>query len=358
MPEEVSAGLLAPIPLLEGVEPKRLEEVAASMWLRHAQPGEVLAHEGDPGATFGLVLEGRVEVSRLSLHGSTRLAEAGAGSLLGELAVLRRQPRTATLTALTDAFLAVGDERALRLLLDTPEVHERIRLLASARLARDLRPVRARLRDGTVVLVRPLLAEDRDAFDQELHRLSQDSLRRRFFSPAPPSESMVDYLVHIDYVDHFAWVVLDADDPRQGLATARFVRLTEPGTAEMAFGTVDRYQGRGIGTFLLGAIGVAATEAGITTLMAHVLEDNHPMRAVFAKVEGDIRFDEPGVLMVEIEAATAAGLLDDRIRRELASNVRDVVTAASLALATPTGRGQETPSSRTPPPGGPGCSPS
>lgn len=335
MSEEVSGRLLAPIPLLEGVEPERLEEVAANMWLRHAEPGEVLAREGDPGRTFGLVLEGRVEVSRRSLHGTTRLAEAAAGSLLGELAVLRRQPRTATLTAVTETVLAVGSERALSLLLDIPEVHDRVRLLASARLARDLRPVRATLSDGTVVLVRPLVAEDRDAFDQELQRLSKESLRRRFFSSTPPSESMVDYLVHIDYVDHFAWVVLEADDRHRGLATGRFVR-TAPGVAEIAFGTADRHQGRGIGTFLLGAIGVAATEAGITTLVAHVLEDNRPMRAVFAKVEGTSHFDEPGVLRVEIEAAAAAGLLDDSIRQELASAVRDVVTAASLALATPT----------------------
>ncbi len=295
----------------------------------------MLAREGDPGRTFGLVLEGRVEVSRRSLHGSTRLAEVGAGSLLGELAVLRGQPRTATLTAMTETVLAVGGERALSLLLDIPEVHHRVRLLASARLARDLRPVRATLSDGTVVLVRPLVAEDREAFDQELHRLSKESLRRRFFSSVPPSESMVDYLVHVDYVDHFAWVVVDADDRQRGLATARFVRTAQPGTAEMAFGTVDRYQGRGIGTFLLGAIGVAATQAGITTLVAQVLEDNRPMRAVFAKVEGTSRFDEPGVLRVEIEARAAAGLLGDSIRQELASAVRDVVTAASLALATP-----------------------
>jgi protein lysine acetyltransferase len=104
----------------------------------------------------------------------------------------------------------------------------------------------------------------------------------------------------------------------------------------MAFGTADRYQGRGIGTFLLGAIGVAAAEAGITTLVGHVLEDNRPMRAVFAKVEATSRLDEPGVLRVEVEAATAAGLLDDAVRQELASAVHDVVTAASLALASPT----------------------
>jgi protein lysine acetyltransferase len=305
------------------------------MWLRRADAGEVLAREGDAGDTFGLILEGEVEVSRRSRGGSSPLAEAGPGSLLGELAVLRGQPRTATLTAITGAVLAIGDAKALRLLLDIPEVHERIRLLASARLARDLRPIRTTLADGTAILVRPLLSEDRDAFDQELHRLSKDSLRRRFFSPASPSESLVDYLVHIDYVDHFAWVVVDADNPRQGLATARFIRLPEAERAEMAFGTADRFQGRGIGTFLLGAVGVAALEAGISTLVAHVLEDNLPMRAVFAKVEASISFDEPGVVRIEMPAAGAAGVLPEPVREELATAVRDVVTGASLALAVP-----------------------
>jgi CRP-like cAMP-binding protein len=336
MPESVSGRSLGPIPLLEGVEPERLDEVAAAMWLRHARPGQVLAQEGDAGDTFGLVLEGEVEVCRRSRGGSSRLAEAGPGSLLGELAVLRGQPRTATLTAVTETLLAVGDAKALGLLLDIPEVHDRIRRLASARLARDLRPIRISLADGTAILVRPLLAEDRDAFDQELHRLSKDSLRRRFFSAASPSESLVDYLVHIDYVDHFAWVVVDAGNPRQGLATARYVRMAEPRMAEMAFGTADRFQRRGIGTFLLGAVGVAAVEAGITTLVGHVLEDNLPMRAVFAKVDGSSRFDEPGVVRIEMAAARAAGLLPESVREELAAAVRDVVTAASLALAAPT----------------------
>jgi CRP-like cAMP-binding protein len=335
MPESVSGRSLAPIPLLEGVEPERLDEVAERMWLRRAQPGEVLAREGDRGDTFGLVLEGEVEVSRRSRSGSSHLAQAGPGSLLGELAVLRRQPRTATLSATTETLLAVGDAQALALLLAIPEVYDRIRLLASTRLARDLRPIRTTLADGTDILVRPLLAEDRDAFDQELHRLSKDSLRRRFFSPASPSESLVDYLVHIDYVDHFAWVVVDAGNPRQGLATARFVRLAEPDMAEMAFGTADRFQGRGIGTFLLGAVGVAAVEAGIDTLVGHVLEDNRAMRAVFAKVGGSSSFDEPGVVRVEMAAVGAARLLPESVREELATAVRDVVTAASLALALP-----------------------
>ena len=318
-----------------GVGAERLNEIAARMWRLRADAGEVLVRQGETGDTFGLVLEGEVRVSLESAHGPRLLADAQVGAILGELAVLRHQPRTATLTALTPAVLAMGGAAAMELMLDVPEVRDRIRRLASARLARDLRPVHASLKDGTPIVVRPLLAEDRAAFDTELHRLSEVSLRRRFFSPASPSESMVDYLVHIDYADHFAWVVLDSNDHSQGLATARFVRLAQPEQAEMAFGTADRYQGRGIGTFLLGAVGVAAVEAGIAKLVGHVLEDNKAMRAVFAKVDSTTHFDEPGVLLVETEAAAAAALLPDATREELASAVHDIVTAASLALSSP-----------------------
>ncbi len=327
--------LLAPLSLLQGVDVQRLDQLAARMWPLQIDEGQVLFRQGDPGDTFGLVLEGHVRVTLETASGPTRLADGSAGSIVGELSLLRRQPRTATITAVTPTLLAMGDAGALEALLDVPDVHERVRRLASARLARDLRPVHARIKDGTPIVVRPLLAEDRAAFDSELHRLSKLSLRRRFFSAADPSESMVDYLVHIDYVDHFAWVVLDAGDHRQGLATARFVRSVHPDQAEMAFGTADRYQGRGIGTFLLGAVGVAAVEAGITRLVGHVMEDNVAMRAVFAKVDSSTHYDEPGVLMVETDATAAAALLPESLRAELASAVHDVVTAASLALTSP-----------------------
>jgi GNAT superfamily N-acetyltransferase len=208
-----------------------------------------------------------------------------------------------------------------------------VRRLASARLARDARPVGMSLPDGTPLLVRPLLAEDRSGYGNEVQHLSLESRRRRFFSSAQPSQAMVDYLIDIDYVDHFAWLALDATHPDQGLATVRYVRSEQPDEAETAFGTVDRFQGRGIGTLLLGAIGVAAVEAGITKLVGHVLDDNAPMRAVFAKADSTSQFYEPGVLLVEVSSERAASLLPRGTRQQLTAAVHDIVTAASLALA-------------------------
>ena len=324
---------LTSLSLLEGASAAELDAVAELMWCRNAVPGEVLASEGAPGDTFGLVLDGKVSVTRTSPAGDRTLDEVGRGSILGELAVLRHQPRTATLTAIDTVKLAVGDREALELLLHIPAVYERVRRLASARLARDLRPVQARLKDGTTVLIRPLLPADRVGFAAEVHRLSEDSLRRRFFTSHPPTQSMIDYLVDIDYVDHFAWLAVDAADVQRGLATARFVRAPGSPSAEVAFGTSEGYHGRGLGTLLLGALGVAAVEGGIDELVAHVLEDNAAMRAVFAKAHPIVVFDEPGVVRVSIPSRSAASLLDPDLRARLAGAVHDVVTAASLALS-------------------------
>ena len=331
----IDARQLACLSLLDGVSKTDLEAVAARMWCRLALPGEVLAREGEPGSTFGLVLEGNVAVTRDGPAGENRLDEVGPGSILGELAVLRDRPRMATLTAIDSVRLAVGDRETLELLLHIPAVYHRVRQLASARLARDLRPVPAFLKDGTPVLLRPLLPADRQGFGAEVHRLSEDSLRRRFFTPKPPSQSMIDYLIDIDYVDHFAWLAVDGADHHKGLATARFVRSADHNSAEVAFGTSEGYHGRGLATLLLGTLGVTAVEGGVDTLVAHVLEENAPMRAVFAKAKAESVFDEPGVLLVTVRSRTAAEILDPKLRAELASAVHDIVTAASLALSGP-----------------------
>lgn len=318
---------LAALPLLNGAPEQRLRAAAARLEAGTAVAGDVLGREGEEGDTFWLLLEGRVSVTIAGRH----VADAGPGSILGELALLRRLPRSATVTALEDCRFLSGGTEALQELLEVESIRSRLRRLASSRLAEDLRPVHIELADGTPVVVRPLLPSDRSALDAAIHDLSRESLRRRFFTAGTPSRALVDYLIDIDYVDHFAWVVLDART-REGMATGRYVRRPGDPDAEMAFTTADRYQGRGLGTFLLAAVGVAACEAGIDRLVAHVLEDNTAMRRVFAKAGGESSFDEPGLVLVSVDPRRAAALLDPGTAGRIGDAVRDVVTAASLAL--------------------------
>jgi CRP-like cAMP-binding protein len=329
----VEGQALAGLPLLADCSPEDLDVIAATLRARRLAPGERLMTEGELGDRFALVLDGPLEVTRRRGPAVELLGDVGPGDVLGELAVLRHRPRTATVTATGPARVAVGGLDALLGLVEHPAVLRRLRDLASARLARDLAPLTATLGDGTIMVLRPLLPSDREHFHAAVANLSPESRRRRFFSAVQPSAQLLDYLMAVDYVDHFAWLAVDQVGPDRGVAVARYVRDdTEVDRAEMAFGVADELQGRGAGTFLLGALAVAALEAGITTLVGHVLEDNAPMRAVFAKAGGAGHFGEPGVLRIDVSAEAAAALLAPEVRGRLRTMTHDVVTAASLAL--------------------------
>jgi hypothetical protein len=73
------------------------ERLAGALEPLTFEPGETIMREGDPGDRFVVIDAGEVEVTAQG-RPMQRLAR-GAG--LGEIALLRRSPRTATVTALT-----------------------------------------------------------------------------------------------------------------------------------------------------------------------------------------------------------------------------------------------------------------
>ena len=98
-------------------------------WLRVGH-GRVLCAEGAVGAEFFVLLEGLAEVH--SSRGASALLRSGAW--FGELALLDRGYRRATVTAITDATVLVFDRREFTTLLSiAPEVRKRL-LHASQRL--------------------------------------------------------------------------------------------------------------------------------------------------------------------------------------------------------------------------------
>jgi MFS family permease len=75
-----------------------VERLAAGMVPLAARAGQVLMREGESGDTFVVIASGEVEVS----VGGQPMQRLGAGAGVGEIALLRRSPRTATVTALTE----------------------------------------------------------------------------------------------------------------------------------------------------------------------------------------------------------------------------------------------------------------
>ena len=127
---------LAAVPLFEGLSKKQLGRISALMTRIDRPKGQVLTQEGQPGSEFFIVLEGEVEVRQ----GDRVIATRKVGDYVGEIALLDKRPRTATLVATTPVSVEVLSRREfLSLLAEVPELTEHIVSTMGERLA-DLAP--------------------------------------------------------------------------------------------------------------------------------------------------------------------------------------------------------------------------
>ena len=93
--------LLLRVPIMAVLAPRIVERMACDAVLERVPTGEIVVRQGDDGTRFYVVASGRVCVD---IDGS-RIRELGPGDWFGEIALLRDVPRTASVTALTNASL-------------------------------------------------------------------------------------------------------------------------------------------------------------------------------------------------------------------------------------------------------------
>ncbi len=105
---------LAQVPLFAACSKKDLQAVAKRAEDVHVDAGKVLVSEGAAGAEFFVILEGQAKVTR---HGQD-VATLGASDFFGDLALLDRAPRNATITAVTPMELVVLGQREFSALID------------------------------------------------------------------------------------------------------------------------------------------------------------------------------------------------------------------------------------------------
>jgi predicted MFS family arabinose efflux permease len=96
--------LLRAIPIFAPLPPQALERLARSLVPVHVAAGDVLFHAGDEGDRFYVV-----EAGELAVDLATSTKVEGPGRWVGEIALLRDVPRTATVRAVTDAELLALD---------------------------------------------------------------------------------------------------------------------------------------------------------------------------------------------------------------------------------------------------------
>lgn len=71
------------------------------------ESGEVIFKEGDPGDVMYAVLSGRLDV----VHNDTVIDSVEAGDIIGEMAIVDRSPRSATLVAAEPSTVVRVDEK-------------------------------------------------------------------------------------------------------------------------------------------------------------------------------------------------------------------------------------------------------
>ena len=170
-------------------------------------PGDALCSEGRPGHTCFIIGGGEIEVIRHSGAQEHRLTTLGAGSVVGQLALLHDTPRSATVRALDDVWVVaigrgvfnrlLGARDGLALKLQEQAIVAGIRQLRIAsRMLTELRAIQEDTLSDTPVIspstlekeahkADPQAREETERMLEELRRPSADA--REWSQPAPKS---------------------------------------------------------------------------------------------------------------------------------------------------------------------------
>ena len=125
---------IAKVPLFSRCSKRELAQIAAIADEIDLKAGKTLTKEGEPGREFFVLLDGKVDVRR----GGRRRDILEAGDFLGEIALVSRSPRTATVTAETPVRALVIRDQEFRALLDrVPSIQSKVLEALADRLAAD-----------------------------------------------------------------------------------------------------------------------------------------------------------------------------------------------------------------------------
>lgn len=294
----------------------------------HAHDGDVLMCQGEAAQFFLIIGAGGVVVVHTNADGGTVETTVDAGQVIGEIALLRHAPRVATVRAAGEVTGWSGGDEAFDRMIELPGVLAMLVRTARQRLAAFITPIPVRLADGTELLLRPVLPGDDQRSSNAAVEFSTETIYRRFMSTRAPSPALMHYLFEVDYVDHFVWVLVDgADGPV--VADVRFVRSEDDAdSAEIAFIVADDYQGRGIGSFLMEALIIAAHVGGVRRFTARLLAENGPMRSILDRFGAHFERDEPGVIATEFDVPAVDGLaIEPAVADRIRSVARQVMRA-------------------------------
>lgn len=118
----VTWGMVARVPLFAGLKATEIADICRLLRTETAEAGAIISRRGDPAHSMYFVASGEVEIELAD--GAVAL---GPGQFFGEIAVLRRARRSATVRAIQRTRLLMLDARDFRTLVSAqPDLAQRI----------------------------------------------------------------------------------------------------------------------------------------------------------------------------------------------------------------------------------------
>ena len=155
------------------------------------------------------------------------------------------------------------------------------------------------LRDGSTVVVRPLATGDVGAIAAWFEGLGPETRHARFLgSVAMLDDRTRSQLAQVDHRDHEALTAVTPDGAVVGIA--RYIRLQQSSTAEVAVAVADHWRGRGIASLLLQQIAARARAAGIDRLTALCLASNTAVLRLLSRL-GQMTTSPPEAEVIEVQ---------------------------------------------------------
>lgn len=105
--------MFSKVPLFSALSQRQVRRILKGTLDYRYEPKKELVREGDDGETLFVILEGRARVTR----GRRVVARLRAGDFFGEIAVLDRRPRSASVVADTEVRCVVLHRDDLRKIL-------------------------------------------------------------------------------------------------------------------------------------------------------------------------------------------------------------------------------------------------
>ena len=127
--------LIRHVPLFCKLSKSGLNEVASIADEIDLPEGKDLTREGERGREFIVILDGTADVTQ----SGKRIRRLGEGDFLGEIALVTKQPRTATVTTTSPMrALVITDRDFARLLRESPQIGQGVLEALAERLAPEL----------------------------------------------------------------------------------------------------------------------------------------------------------------------------------------------------------------------------